>query len=369
MVIVCETIRRPMACFRCASKCETIYDRRKVRIRDDKIRNFHVRLIILKKRYLCPSCKKPRTESIDGVLPKCRTTQRFKRAIKKLCLQFSSLEDVCKEFKVSRDFVYRAFYEMLELETRKHQNPWPEAIGVDEHSFRKPKGGGYGRTEFATLIVSHTRKKAIDLVNGKTCLDLHSQLSYIPGRENVRWVTLDLCDPFKKWAKEFFPNAKLVADPFHVIRLLNADLIKTRKEITGDIRTLKVRKLIMRSRIRLEYFERTELDQFLGYHPKLEEIYYWKEKLLTLYRTRGYEKAKVSLKSMIDEMASSRSKPILRLRKTLQKWFNEVLGHFQSGLTNARVEGFNNVAKTVLKRAYGFRSFKNFKLKVLNACY
>jgi len=48
-------------------------------------------------------------------------------------------------------------------------------------------------------------------------------------------------------------------------------------------------------------------------------------------------------------MAKSKLKEIKTLRKTLMKWRNEILNYFKTGITNARTEGFNNVAK-VLKR-------------------
>ncbi|WP_413612757.1 transposase [Bdellovibrio sp. HCB-110] len=37
-------------------------------------------------------------------------------------------------------------------------------------------------------------------------------------------------------------------------------------------------------------------------------------------------------------------------------------------ITNARTEGFNNVAKLVQKRAYGVKSFEMYRLRYLNAC-
>src|SRR6185312_6091191 len=56
------------------------------------------------------------------------------------------------------------------------------------------------------------------------------------------------------------------------------------------------------------------------------------------------------------------------LRRTLMRWRHEILEHFATGLTNARTEGFNNKAKLVKKRAYGYRSFRNYRLRLLNAC-
>ena len=53
--------------------------------------------------------------------------------------------------------------------------------------------------------------------------------------------------------KEFFPNAKITADKFHVLRLTNPMINKARTEITGDKRSNPVRKLLLRSRHRLKY--------------------------------------------------------------------------------------------------------------------
>jgi len=46
----------------------------------------------------------------------------------------------------------------------------------------------------------------------------------------------------------------------------------------------------------------------------------------------------------------------------------EILAYFANGLANARTEGFNNREKLVKKRAYGGRSFRNYRLRLLNAC-
>ncbi len=84
------------------------------------------------------------------------------------------------------------------------------------------------------------------MVNGKTVGDLKTQLGYIPGRDRVEDVTIDMCDPFKKFVREFFPNAKITADKFHVLRLTNPMINAARTEITGDQRRNPVRKLLLR---------------------------------------------------------------------------------------------------------------------------
>jgi transposase len=61
--------------------------------------------------------------------------------------------------------------------------------------------------------------------------------------------------------------------------------------------------------------------------------------------------------------------PELRtLRQTLHRWRSAILNYWTSRQTNARVEGFNNKAKLVKRRAYGYISFENYRLRLLNAC-
>ena len=122
------------------------------------------------------------------------------------------------------------------------------------------------------------------------------------------------------------------------------------------------------SNFKLRYPERLALHRFMLNYPELHELYQWKERLHALYRIRGFDRASIALTKMCDAMADSNLKEIKTLRRTLMKWRNELLNYFKNRITNARTEGFNNVAKLIQKRAYGVKSFKMYRLRYLNAC-
>ena len=295
-----------------------------------------------------------------------RTTRRYRRGLAWACNNLTDLKKVQRAYGCSAWLVYKVFYEQLE---RKHReiknNPWPKTIGIDEHSFKRNKGKGY--REFATVIVDYNNKRIKELVHGKTAIGLKQNLSYIEGRENVKNVTLDMCDPFKKFAQEHFPNADIIADKFHVLRLLTPAINRRRKDVTGDVRSNPIRKLLLRNGHRLEYFEKKALWRWLDGAPALKEIYFYKEALHQLYRCKGYDRARRSFNNLVNEMAYSKLPEIIRLRKTLRKWKTEILNYFKTKLTNARTEGFNNVAKLYQKRAFGYKNFENYRLRLLNA--
>lgn len=353
-------------CPKCATRSTTGYDSRTVRIKDAPVRNRSVTLILKKRRFFCKPCKKPFMEPVEGIRKGRRTTERYRRQILWACENFTDLERVRQTYRCSSGFVYDALYERLDLELRKRQYPWPSTIGIDEHSFRRNRQ--FGHTEFATIVVDYNNNRPFELVQGKTGDELREALLHIPGPENVRNVVVDLCDPFKKFAVEFFPNARLIADKFHVLRLLTPHLNRRRKAIAGDRRTAKIGRLLLRNAHRLDYFTQRAIWQWLDLHPELKAIYAWKERLHGFYRIRGYNRAAIALTAMTDDLAHTQIKELKTLRKTLMRWRKEILAYFETGLTNARTEGYNNLAKLIQRRAFGYKSFANYRLRLLNAC-
>jgi transposase len=277
------------------------------------------------------------------------------------------LKSVRKEYHCSNYLLYHVFQEQLDLEVRKRQDPWPTTIGIDEHSFQKRRTGNL---PFVSLIADYNRKRVLELVPGKTQAELEYHLGYIPGRDNVRQVVMDLTDGYRNFVHSFFPRALLIADKFHVLRLLHGPINRHRKEITGDRRSLVIRKLLLTSGHRLDHFTKCAVWKWLDQHPALRELYAWKERLHSLYRIKGYNRARRTLLAMLDAMAQSNVPEIRTLRKTLRRWHNEILNYFScNGLTNGRTEGYNNKAKLIKRRAYGYRNFENYRRRVLCACY
>ena len=362
-VFVCEKIPKAENCPYCASSKNWVHQYIKVKIKDEPLRGKPVYLEIRKRRLKCCSCKKVFNEPVPGILKRSRFTHRFKRSLRWACKTFDNMTKVKKQYGCSNGTLYRHFYERLEADVKAKLNyAWPKHVGIDEHLFKKENGHNI----FASLVVDHVNKRPFELVEGKRVDDLKVDLRHIPGRENVKYVTTDLADPYKKFVKEFFPNAEVVADKFHVLRLLTPHLLRVRKEITGTRADAKAKRLLTMSSKNLDYKKRRAIWFYLEKQPYLKELYFYKEAMHKLYRIKGYGRAREALNKLIDEMGRSQLKEIKTLRGTLRKWKEEILNYFATRLTNARVEGFNNLAKLLKRKGFGFKSFKNYRLRVLN---
>jgi transposase len=364
--VIAEKRSKEEYCPRCATRSVTGYDRRIVAVKDDLFRGRTVRLVVRKRRLWCRPCGKPFTEPVPGIRKGFRHTERYGRAVLGACERYVDLAAVRRDFRCSAGWLYAALYRHLDLEHRKRRRDWPEVVGLDEHSFgrRKP----LHPRDFVSMVVDVRGRRLFELVDGRTIEKLETSLAHIEGRDNVRLVALDMSDTYKSFARRAFPNARLVADKFHVLRLLNPAMTQRRVEVTGDRRSMAIRRLLLRNGHRLDFWQRLDVQRFLDQYPALREVYLAKEALHRLYRTRGRPRARRALDQLLARLGASALPELATLRRTLSRWRNEVLAYFDTGLTNAITEGFNLKAKLVKRRAFGYRSFRNYRLRLLNAC-
>ncbi|MCA9584496.1 MAG: transposase, partial [Myxococcales bacterium] len=229
-----------------------------------------------------------------------RHTRRYAYAALRACKRYSDLSHVPRDFKCSAGWLYSTLYEQLELERRTRLYPWPAKVGIDEHFFRC---GKHGFRDFDTVVVDQKNRRLMEVVEGRTSGDLEEALSHIPGRENVRTVAIDMSDPYKSFARRFFPNAVIVADKFHVLRLLSPAINRHRKAITGDKRTNPIRRLLLRNGRDLDPTSRWALRTWLAPHPALRALYETKERLASFYRIRSYEQAARVFTALTDSLA------------------------------------------------------------------
>lgn len=143
------------------------------------------------------------------------------------------------------------------------------------------------------------------------------RLVSIPGKENVKNVIIDLSKNYRKLARELFPNARIIADRFHVIRLFNNILNNYRKLSTGDVRKNPIRKLLLKKYRDLEPYVRRVLDRWLDENPLVKEVYHFKEWMHRFYRIKGKNHARRVLIKITDLMPKSNI-PELRSRVTLK---------------------------------------------------
>ena len=160
--------------------------------------------------------------------------------------------------------------------------------------------------------------------------------------------------------------AALVFD--HVLKLLTNSIMKYKKEVIGKLQNKPFKTILLKKGKDLKPTELNVLRSILHFYPNLKDVYTAKEALFSLYEIKGYKRASKALTRFTNWLAYSEIAELQTLRNTLMKWREEILNYFKTNLTNAMTEGYNRKAKLIQRNAYGFRNFKNYRLKLLYHC-
>lgn len=237
-------------------------------------------------------------------------------------------------------------------------------LGIDEHFFSRKKG-------YATTLIDLKNHKVFDVVLGRSEPSLRQYLSRLPGRELVQIVVMDLSETYRNIVQKYFPNAKIVADRFHVIRLVNHHFLNLWKQQDPVGRMNRgLLSLMRRHQWNLSQEQRDNLARYLESFPVLKALYFAKQRLNKLLRlknltARHAQRFLGRLLKLITQFAQS---PAKTLANTLTSWIEPIVRMWRFSKSNGITEGFHTKMEMMSRRAYGFRNFENYRLRVLAHC-
>jgi transposase len=211
-------------------------------------------------------------------------------------------------------------------------------------------------------------------VKGRSASDLATYLNQLPGKEKVKVICIDLSSTYRHLIQQYFPNAKIVADRFHVIRLMNHMCMQTYQDI--DPKMKNKRGLLAALRTNPENLSAKRLkkrDEYLKQQPIIDTIYQFKQQLhrVLMKKTMPARRCKRVIPlflNMITALKQSPFKRLVTLGKTLYQWREEVVRMWRLTKNNGITEGFHRKMKLIQRRAYGFRNFENYRLRVRVLC-
>jgi transposase len=253
-----------------------------------------------------------------------------------------------------------------------------EALGLDEVLF--VHDGPYRRLVFSTSIVDVKSGQLLDVVPGRSGKGPTAWL-LARGEEwlaHVRYATLDLSGPYRSVFTNTVPRATQVADPFHVIKLANLKLDECRRRVQNERfghrgRKLdplyRARRLLTMADERLDDHGREKLMGLLNAgDPQGQVFATWRAKELVreLYDHHDPALALAFVQRLGNDLQDPELPEEARsLGRTLLRWKHQIAAWHEAHITNAPTEAANNLIKRVKRVAFGFRSFRNYRLRSL----
>ena len=261
--------------------------------------------------------------------------------------------------------IYAQFTERKAAERIRLQ--CPIVLGIDEHTLHKGQ-------RFATTFCDLKNHKVFDIVKGRSEGDILGFLRTLQGRDRVRVVCIDLSSPYRAMIKRWFPNARIVADRFHVVRVVLTHFMDLCRQIAPVIKSHRGHLALLRmAPERLEPHQLQRLQILFDQYPALavlhERMHALRRLLNVKNRTKRQCRPLISkLLQAIDQLKASGFPPLITLAQTLASWREEIACMWRFTKNNGITEGFHRKMKLIQRRAYGFRNFLNYRLRVIAQC-
>ena len=358
----------PISCPKCGgSRLRNKGDcRRTVRHDDWGFRQCVLNLSVRKNR--CLDCGRSFRQQIPGIQPFQRASESFQEMVFQQHLDGINRSCLGRRRGIGAATVQRYFLRRLKRRAcQDHPQLCPKVLGIDEHFFTRKKG-------YATTFCDLKKHRIYDVALGRSEASLEQYFLSLEGKEQVRIVCMDLAVVYRSIVRKYFPKAVIVADRFHVIRLVNHHFQACWREIDPvGSKNRGLISLMRRHRHNLRPEQKIRLLAYLAEHPALNVIYRFKQKLCYLllkkHKTRKQcQKLVPRFLRAIVELRQSGLAQLVTLGDTLHSWSEEIARMWRFTRSNGITEGFHNKMETITRQAYGFRNFENYRQRVQVLC-
>jgi transposase len=367
-IIVSARYAGPIACPNCAGTRlrNKGWCGRTIRHEDWGFRRCILQLGVRKRA--CLDCGRSFRERLPGVQPYQRSSESFQEMVYQQHLDGINRSCLGRRKGIGAATVQRHFLRQLRRRARQnHPRVCPQVLGIDEHFFTRKKG-------FATTFCDLKNHRIYDITLGRSEAALEPYLLRLEGKDQVRIVCIDLATVYRAIVKKHFPNALIVADRFHVIRLINHHFLACWREIDPvGAKNRGLVSLMRRHRQNLKPEQEIRLLAYLAEQPALSAVYAFKQELcdllLSRHNTRKQcEKLVPRFLGAIAELRQSGLAQLVTLGDTLHSWSEEIARMWRFTRSNGITEGFHNKMETITRQAYGFRNFENYRQRVQVLC-
>ena len=310
-----------------------------------------------------------KTMQVPWAAPQGRFTHLFERFAVEVLLASATVSQACEllglGWETAQEIMRRAVERGLgqrQLEGLKH-------LGMDEKSF------GRGQS-YITLLTDLDQSRVLDVVEDRT-VEASQQLwqTLTPEQKaGVEAVAVDMWEPFIRTIEQAVPDADIVHDKFHVSKYLGEAVDKVRRQehkelmAQGDETLKGSRQLWLYNPENFSEKQRTEFAALKDLQLKVARAWAAKELFTQFWEYQEIGWARRFFKDWFGWVSRSRLKPLVEVAQLLKRHLENLLTYLKHHITNAVTEGLNSKIQNLKAAARGFRSFRNYRIRILFFC-
>lgn len=322
-------------------------------------------------RLRCRSCGSKRQAEVRFAAPMKSYSRAFGRLVVEL-LVHCSVGFVAKFLGIGWDTVKDIHKRHLRKKYAKPPLGSLRVIAIDEMYLGKTLG-------YRTMVLDLSSGAVVYVGKGKDAKALIPfWRSLKASGASIEAVAMDMSKAYVSAVTKYLPDADIVFDPFHVIKLMNEQLDDLRREIwrtadKADRRAIKgTRWILLRGRENLSSEpgrngkapETDLLEDALSLNAPLATAYYLKEDLRMLWLMSDLRSAKAWLRDWLKSAEASRIGQMRKMAATIRSHMDGILSYFTHEITSGPMEGNNNKVRTMMRQTYGLRDEEYLELRI-----
>lgn len=278
-----------------------------------------------------------------------------------------TVQDVSQNLNVQWNTVKQIEKQRLQLKYRNIDLSSVTQIAIDEFSIKK------GHI-YQTVVMDLKTRRIIYIGQGRAQECLNGFWKKVKRQKAcIETVAMDMWHAYIGSVLEHSPDSHIVFDKFHIIKKLNEAISDVRKMMFHQETDLNKKKLLKGTRWLLLYNRRNlkekgsqRLQEALSINMPLAQAYYLKEDLQLLWDQLNEQDANQFLNLWCEQADSTGLTPLKKLANMLKSHRTGILNWYKHQISTGPLEGMNNKIKVLKRKAYGYRDFEYFNLKILD---
>lgn len=340
----------PTRCPACRGGNLSGHGRNKQEFMDVPIHGKRTLIEIDRRRFRCKDCGKTLFSSLPDMDEKRLATRRMVSYVEERCLR-DTFAALSREIGVDEKTVRHIFDDYVARMKATVTFETPEIMGIDE---LKIVG------QYRAMITNVQANSLFDMLPTRKKTDLIKYFKTMPDKHKVRVITMDLWNVYRQVMEDQFPKQMIVADRFHVLRMANDAMEKTRKAVrkTLDTRTrlrLKDDRFVLLAR--RKNLDDKQLEKLKGWEarfPVLGAAYAAKEAFHDLYDYPNRASAEAAARAWKDSIPVELDGTFREVRNALDSWWTEIFNWYECQISNGYTESINRLAKDMNRMGRGY---------------
>jgi len=238
------------------------------------------------------------------------------------------------------------------------------AVAIDETATRKGQ-------RYATVVVEidlelKSKARLLFMPPERTAASVgqfaEAMAAHGASPQQVRIAAIDMSAAYQKGVAEHLPQAKVVFDRFHVMKLAGEAVDAVRKQLVAQGADLRGAMWALRGNFENLKQEQRELRlELCARHKALARAVTLREYLQETWQWPDADSAALHLKGWCSWAARSQLVPFQKLARTIKTHWSGILAFYPNHITSAAIEAINGIIQTARRRARGFRNFLNLQ--------